>query len=66
MNSEFEHPIFYVEKKQKLDDNIIEDLELLELTKDSDERKSLLETVINPQSKIGVENLNKLCEFKEN
>ena len=51
MNSEFEHPIFYVEKKQKLDDNIIEDLELLELTKDSDERKSLLETVINPQSK---------------
>ena len=63
MNSEFEHPIFYVEKKQKLDDNIIEDLELLELTKDSDERKSLLETVINPQSKIGVENLNKLCEY---
>ena len=31
MNSEFEHPIYYVEKKQKLDDNIIEDLELLEL-----------------------------------
>ena len=63
MNSEFEHPIFYVEKKQKLDDNIIEDLELLELTKDSDERNSLLVTVINPPSKIGVGNLNKLCEY---
>lgn len=63
MNSEFEHPIYYVEKKQKLDDNIIEDLELLELSKESDERVSLLETVIKPNSKIGVENLNKLCEY---
>ena len=63
MNSEFEHPIYYVEKKQKLDDNIIEDLELLELSKESHERVSLLETVINPTSKIGVENLNKLCEY---
>ena len=63
MNSEFEHPIYYVEKKQKLDDNIIEDLELLELSKESHERVSLLETVINPNSKIGVENLNKLCEY---
>ena len=63
MNSEFEHPIYYVEQKQKLDDNIIEDLELLELSKESDERVSLLETVIKPNSKIGVENLNKLCEY---
>jgi len=63
MNLKFEHPIYYIEKKQKLDNNIIDDLELLKLSKESDERASLLETVINPKSKIGIENLNKLCEY---
>lgn len=63
MNSIFELPIYYIEAKQKLEDNIINDLELLELSKESDERVSLLETIIGPKSKIGIENLNKLCEY---
>ena len=31
MNSKFELPIFYLENKEKLDSNIIDDLELLEI-----------------------------------
>ena len=63
MNSTFEHPIYYLKQKQKLDDNIIQDLEMLKLTNDNDNRISLLENIINPKSKIGVENLNKVCEY---
>jgi hypothetical protein len=63
MNSTFELPIFYLENKEKVDNNIIDDLELLELNEESEERKCLLETIIKPKSKIGVENLNKLCEY---
>ena len=66
MNSKFELPIFYLENKEKLDSNIIDDLELLELNEESEERKCLLETVIQPKSKIGIENLNKLCEYYTN
>jgi hypothetical protein len=66
MNSKFELPIFYLENKEKLDSNIIDDLELLELNEESEERKCLLETVIQPKSKIGIDNLNKLCEYYTN
>ena len=66
MNSKFELPIFYLENKEKLDSNIIDDLELLELNEESEERKCLLETVIQPKSNIGIENLNKLCEYYTN
>ena len=66
MNSKFELPIFYLENKEKLDSNIIDDLELLELNEESEDRKCLLETVIQPKSKIGIENLNKLCEYYTN
>ena len=66
MNSKFELPIFYLENKEKLDSNIIDELELLELNEESEERKCLLETVIQPKSKIGIENLNKLCEYYTN
>ncbi len=63
MNSSFELPIFYLENKQRLDENIIDDLELLELNDDSEERKSLLETIIQPKSKIANEKLNTLSEY---
>lgn len=65
--SSFELPIFYVEEKQRLDENIIEDLELLNVNSinstDRDERKGLLETIIQPKSKIAQERLNKLSEY---
>jgi hypothetical protein len=101
MNSEFELPIFYLENKEKLDSNIINDLELLALNEETEEydrvsnndndnikndnnsdtskekgidqenqdktnRKCLMETVIQPKSKIGKERLHKLCEYYTN
>ena len=66
MNSTFELPIFYVEEKQRLDENIIDDLELLELNEDSEVRQGLLETIIQPKSKIGFERLNTLSEYYTN
>ena len=100
MNSVFELPIYYLENKEKIDNNIIEDLELLTLNhdnqnddnqnqtdnddnqnqtgnddnqnqtdnddNDNDGRKSLMETVIQPKSKIGIEQLSKLCEYYTN
>jgi hypothetical protein len=35
MNSEFELPIYYLENKEKIDTNIIDDLELLTLNDDN-------------------------------
>tara|TARA_B110000285_G_scaffold208299_1_gene248382 strand:+ start:9465 stop:11138 length:1674 start_codon:yes stop_codon:yes gene_type:complete len=55
-----------VEEKQRLDENIIDDLELLELNEDSEVRQGLLETIIQPKSKIGVERLNTLSEYYTN
>ena len=77
MNSEFELPIYYLENKEKLDSNIINDLELLTLNEDAelndgesdngkDSRKSLMETIIQPKSQIGIEQLPKLCEYYTN
>jgi len=67
MNSTFELPIFYVEDKQRLDENIIDDLELLELNGDSEAaRQGLLETIIQPKSKIAFERLNTLSEYYTN
>ena len=63
MNYNFELPIYYLEDKKKLDHDIINDLELLDLNDVTEERTALLETIIKPDSKIGVENLNKLCEY---
>ncbi len=59
MNSTFELPIYFLENKEKLDNNIIEDLELLELNEDNEERKCLLETIIGPKSQIGINHLGK-------
>ena len=66
MNSTFELPIYFLENKEKLDNNIIEDLELLELNEDNEERKCLLETIIEPKSQIGINHLGKLCEYYTN
>ena len=66
MNSKFKLPIFYLENKEMLDSNIIDDLELLELNDESEERKCLLEAVIQPKSKIGIESLPTLCEYYTN
>jgi hypothetical protein len=66
MNSTFELPIYFLENKAKLDNNIIDDLELLELNEDNEERKSLLETIIEPKSQIGINHLGKLCEYYTN
>lgn len=66
MNSTFKLPIFYLENKEMLDSNIIDDLELLELNDESEERKCLLEAVIQPKSKIGIEGLPTLCEYYTN
>jgi hypothetical protein len=55
-----------VEEKQRLDENIIDDLELLELNEDSEVRQGLLETIIQPKSKIGFERLNTLSEYYTN
>ena len=94
MNSEFELPIYYLENKEKLDSNIINDLELLALNEDTEQndiegnndtnndtsedkgidhvsqdktnRKCLMETVIQPKSKFGKEQLHKLCEYYTN
>ena len=63
MNYNFELPIYYLEDKKNLDHDIINDLELLDLNDATEERTALLETIIKPKSKIGVENLNKLCEY---
>ena len=46
-----------------MDHDIINDLELLDLNDNTEEENGLLETIIKPESKIGVENLNKLCEY---
>ena len=94
MNSSFELPIYYLENKEKLDSNIINDLELLVLNEDTEQtdvdgnndtnsdtseengidqvsqdnvnRKCLMETVIQPKSNIGKEQLHKLCEYYTN
>ena len=62
----FQLPIFYLKNKELLDENIIRDLEFLDVNENNESRQSLLETVINPQSDIGKENLYKLCEYYTN
>ena len=64
--STFQLPIFYLKNKESLDENIIRDLEFLDVNENNETRQSLLETVINPQSDIGKENLYKLCEYYTN
>jgi len=61
--SSFELPIYYLENKEDIEKNIVEDLELLESNGENESRESLLEKIYNPASKIGKLNLNKQCEY---
>ena len=63
MISVFQLPICYLEHKEKLDENIINDLELLELNENNESREALLQTVFKPISKIGKLNLKSQCEY---
>ena len=66
MSSNFELPIYYLENKEKLDENIKEDLEFNKVTDSSEERPSLLEKIYKPTSKIGKIYLPKQGEYFTN
>ena len=65
-DSSFKLPIYYLSSKEIVDKNIIQDLELLELNETSCDREPLLQSVLNPKSKIGKLNINKQMEFFTN
>jgi hypothetical protein len=64
--SSFHLPIYYLSSKEKVDKNIIQDLELLELNETTDDREPLLQSVLNPKSKIGKMNIDKQLEYFTN
>jgi hypothetical protein len=64
--SNFHLPIYYLSSKEKVDKNIIQDLELLELNETTDDREPLLQSVLNPKSKIGKLNIDKQLEYFTN
>jgi len=59
----FKLPIFYLKSKEKIDKNIIDDLELLKINDTTEEREPLLHTIFAPNSKIGKLNINKQMEY---
>lgn len=66
MSSNFELPIYYLENKEKIDENIKEDLEFNKVTDSNEERPSLLEKIYKPTSKIGKLYLPKEGEYFTN
>jgi DNA mismatch repair ATPase MutS len=66
MSSEFELPIYYLENKERLDENIKEDLEFNKVTDSKEGRPSLLEKIYKPKSKIGNLYLHKQGEYFTN
>ena len=66
MSSNFELPIYYLENKEKIDENIKEDLEFNTVTECKEERPSLLEKIYKPTSKIGKLYLPKQGEYFTN
>tara|TARA_B110000967_G_C18896269_1_gene570879 strand:- start:891 stop:2615 length:1725 start_codon:yes stop_codon:yes gene_type:complete len=65
--SSFNLPIYYLSSKEKVDENITQDLELLEINEtSSSDRKPLLQSVLNLKSKIGKLNINKQLEYFTN
>jgi hypothetical protein len=62
----FHLPIYYLDSKEKIDNNIIQDLELLELNETSGDREPLLQSVLNPKSKIGLLHIDKQLEYFTN
>jgi len=61
--SSFNLPIYYLSSKEKVDENITQDLELLEINETSSDRKPLLQSVLNMKSKIGKLNIHKQMEY---
>lgn len=61
--AKFELPIYYLENKHKIEQNIIDDLELLTVNDEIDSRRPLLESIYNPVSKIGKRYLEKHSEY---
>jgi len=66
MSSNFELPIYYLENKQKIDENIKEDLEFKKINKTKEDRPNLLEKIYTPNSKIGKIYLSKQGEYFTN
>lgn len=66
MSNSFELPIYYLENKQKIDENIKEDLEFNKVNESKEERPSLLEKIYIPKSKIGKLHLPKQGEYFTN
>ena len=63
----FNLPIHYLSSKEKVHENITRDLELLEINEtSSSDRKPLLQSVLNPKSKLGKLNINKQLEYFTN
>ena len=66
MSSNFELPIYYLENKQKIDENIKEDLEFNKINETKEDRPNLLEKIYVPKSKIGKIYLSKQGEYFTN
>ena len=66
MSSNFELPIYYLENKQKIDENIKEDLEFNKINETKEDRPNLLEKIYTPNSKIAKIYLSKEGEYFTN
>lgn len=63
-NCSFNLPIYYLSSNERVDENITQDLELLEINEPtSSDRKPLLQSILNPKSKIGKLNIHKQMEY---
>lgn len=66
MSNNFELPIYYLENKEKIDENIKQDLEFNNINETKDYRPNLLEKIYAPKSKIGKIYLFKQGEYFTN
>ena len=66
MSNNFELPIYYLENKEKIDENIKEDLEFNKINETKEDRPNLLEKIYAPKSKIGKIYLSKQGEYFTN
>ena len=66
MNEVFKLPIEYLDNKQLVESNIINDLELVKMTDVNDTEKPLLEYILNSKSIIGKQLLNSQTKYYTN
>lgn len=66
MNEVFKLPIEYLDNKQLVESNIINDLELVKMTDVNDTEKPLLEYILNTKSSIGKQLLNSQTKYYTN